>query len=325
MTEVYGDRDLAAHLSAALGPRHRVAAVAEISSEGVRVASLGAALSADFEIGSVSKAVTGLLYAHAHDCGEINAETTLGELLPVSSTPLASLTLAALSTHRSGLPRLAAGTEPLRRAIELWRHGTNPYGEDLAALLDQARRTRVGRPRPRYSNLGFELLGHALAQAAAVDYPTLVHRRLAEPLGLSTFYAPATANDLRTTALTGRSRRGRPRAPWTGAALAPAGGLRASITDMAILTQALVKGTAPGSSALDPVAQFSRRAMIGAAWITLTHHERRITWHNGGTGGFRSWIGLDRKRHTGLVLLTATSVPIDHHGFRMLEELTGRH
>ena len=80
--------------------------------------------------------------------------------------------------------------------------------------------------------------------------------------------------------------------PWTGEAIAPAGGLRAPITDLARLVAALLDGSAPGLAALDPVADFSGpRVRIGAAWITLEHQGREITWHNGGTGGFRSWLG----------------------------------
>lgn len=325
MTEVHGDRDLAVRLRTALGRRHDVAAVAAVSGEDSRVASLGTGLAADYEIGSISKAITGLLYAEALARGEVDASTTLGDLLPVADTAVARVTLAALSTHRSGLPGLPKSAAPLRRALELWRHGTNPYGEDVHELLDQARGVRVGRPAPRYSNFGFELLGHALARAAGVAYPELVRQRLVEPLGLSTLYAPSAVDELRPTARSGRSRRGRLRAPWTGAAIAPAGGLRASIADMARLTQALLDGTAPGIAALDPVAPFSGRGVtIGAAWITLTHQNHQITWHNGGTGGFRSWIGLDRQEGTGVVLLSATSAPVDPHGFRMLRDLTDR-
>lgn len=325
MTEVHGDRELAARLRATLGRHHDVAAIAVVSSEDSRIASLGAGLAADYEIGSVSKAITGLLYSDAMVRGEINTSTTLGDLLPVADTAVARVTLAALSTHRSGLPRLPRSAAPLRRTLDLWRHGANPYGEDVEALFEQARGVRVGRPSPRYSNFGFELLGHALAHAAGVGYPELVRQRLVGPLGLSSLYAPATVEELRSTALPGRSRRGTPRAPWTGAAIAPAGGLRASINDMARLTQALLDGTAPGLAALDPVSPFSGRGVsIGAAWITLTHRNHQITWHNGGTGGFRSWIGLDRQEGAGVVLLSATSATVDPHGFKMLSELNDR-
>ncbi|MFF2317597.1 serine hydrolase domain-containing protein [Arthrobacter sp. NPDC058097] len=289
------------------------------------MASHGASLSADFEIGSVSKGITGLLYADALSRGELGPDTMLGERLPLGDCPAAAVTLASLSTHSSGLPRLPRQAGTLRRTLALMLHGTNPYGETLPELLGQARTAQLGAPRPRYSNFGFELLGHAVAAGAGLSFQDLLRERLAGPLGLDSVYAPATAAAVRPTAVAGRSRSGRLMRPWTGEAVAPAGGIRASISDMARLLQALLDGLAPGLAALDPVANFAGpAARIGAGWMTLNAKGREVTWHNGGTGGFRSWVGLDRKAGTGVVLLTATAASVDRHGFRLLAELTAK-
>ncbi|WP_413098185.1 serine hydrolase domain-containing protein [Streptomyces sp. Inha503] len=317
---IHGDKRLAARLGELLGMRHPVAAAAAVSPQGMTVAGRGADLDADFEIGSIAKAVTGLLYAEALARDEIGPDTTLGDLLPFGDAPAARVTLHSLSTHRSGLPSLPKSARPWRRTIALWRHGINPYGQDLEQLLDQARGVAVGKPQSRYSNFGFELLGHALAHAAGTTYAELVHRRIATPLELDCFYVPGTADQLRPGALTGRSRRGQPRQPWTGEGFGPAGGVRASITSMARFTAAVLDGSAPGVAALDPVAPFGVGARIGAAWITIKVKDRPITWHNGGTGGFRSWLGLDRGTGTGVVFLSATAAPIDRHGFSLLAE-----
>ena len=315
---------LAEELVARLGPRHPVAAVATVSPGGTSVASVGVPADADFEIGSISKGITGLLYADARERGEIGLSTTLGDLLPLDGTPVAGVALSSITTHRSGLPSLPAAASPLRRSLALWLHGTNPYGDSLDQLLAQARGVRPGPPRPRYSNLGFQLLGHALASAAGTTFQGLLRDRIATPLGLDVCYAPSTPADLRPAALTGTTRFGRERQPWTGEALGPAGGIRATIGDMARLTAALLDGSAPGTAALDAVENFTGRVVrIGAAWITIERDGRVVTWHNGGTGGFRSWLGLDRAAGTGVVLLSATAIPVDQHGFALLGQLSG--
>src|SRR5690606_10237072 len=213
--EVHGDDRLAARLEELLGPRHPVAAAAVVRPSGTVVACRGTGPDSDFEIGSISKGVTGLLYADALARGEIGPDTTLGALLPLDGAAAAAVTLSSLSTHRSGLPTLAPSAHSWRRTVALWWRGANPYGENLAQLLDQARSVRLGRPVPRYSNLGFELLGHALARAADTTYADLLHRRVAAPLGLEHCSVPASADHLRPGALTGTSRRGRPVEPWT--------------------------------------------------------------------------------------------------------------
>lgn len=322
MTWTQADDELGARLRRALGPQHPVAAVATVDGDRVTVAAVGAPVEGDFEIGSVSKGVTGLLYADALERGELGPGTTLGEVLPLGASPASGVTLQSLSTHSSGLPRLPRSAKPLRRTLRLWRSGTAPYGETLEELLQQAGGVRLARrARPRYSNLGFELLGHAVARAAGMSYQQLLRERLTAPLGLESVYAPSTSEQLRATAVQGRDRRGRVVEAWTGEGVAPAGGIRAAVGDLGTLARALLDRSAPGVAALDPVATFTRTAQIGAGWVTVEVDGRQITWHNGGTGGFRSWMGLDRQAGTGVVLLSASAVPVDHHGFAMLQRL----
>ena len=312
------DDELTREATELLGANHPCFAVARVTPGGTSLTVVGAPPDGDFEIGSISKGITGMLWAEALSRGEVTAETTLGEWLPLSGAAAADVMLGSLSTHTSGLPRLARSSAPLRRSVALWRHGSNPYGDTLDTLVDQARSVAVGKPRPRYSNLGFMLLGHALAAAAGATYATLVADRIARPLGLDPFYVAVTPEDLGAGAVPGTSRSGRSREPWTGEALGPAGGIRASIGAMARLTEALLDGSAPGVTALDPVRDFSRGLRIGAAWLTLSAKGQELTWHNGGTGGFRSWMGLDRRRGCGVVVLSATTRSVDRSGFRLL-------
>lgn len=306
-------------LATSVRGRHGALAASTVGPDACATVVFGADHDADFEIGSVSKAITGLLFTASVTTGVVRPETHLGELLAVGDGPIASVTLTDLAAHRSGLPRLPAGMHVTRRTWELMRHGANPYGDSLDDLLLQASATRVGRRRFRYSNLGFELLGHAVASAHDVGFGDLLRTGLTEPLGMSGTYAPYAGGDLRPSALPGHSRRGRTRDPWTGEALAPAGGIRATIVDMATLLRALVDGTAPGVGALDPVERVAGPASIGAAWLSVPRKGRILTWHNGQTGGFASWIGLDRERGTGAVVLSATGRSVDRLGTDLLD------
>jgi CubicO group peptidase (beta-lactamase class C family) len=321
MPELFGDVVLGVGLKTRLGSHHPRAAAAVVTPASTTTASIGADLDADYEIGSISKGVTGLLYTDALERGEVGPDSTLGDLLPLGDSPVAQVTLASLATHRSGLPGLPRSAHPLKRTWGLWRHGTNPYGETLDQLMKQAQTVRLGSPKPKYSNFGFELLGHAVAAAASVPYADLVKARIAEPLGLEDFYIPTRPGDLRDGALPGVSRHGHRREPWTGEAIGPAGGIRSTVGDLATLALSLLNGTAPGVAALDPVAPFTRRStLIGSAWITLEHKGREITWHSGGTGGFRAWLGVDREARTAVVLLSAVSRSVNATGFAMLSD-----
>ncbi|MCC9174890.1 serine hydrolase domain-containing protein [Arthrobacter sp. zg-Y179] len=291
-------------------------AVAVVTPEREMTARVGSDHHSTFEIGSISKALTGMLYRDVVERGLASPTMVLRELLPLDGYgDVGSVTLESLATHRSGLPGLPPGMQPLRRTLGFWIRGENPYGDSLADLLLQTRTVRVGTPRPRYSNLGFQLLGHAVAKAAGSSYAQL----LQDVLGPE-FSTPARVKDLGPADLTGSDRFGRPMRAWVGEAIAPAGGVRATIDTMSGFLRSLLDGTPRGMSALDPVADFTPRVGIGAGWITLEHHGRSITWHNGSTGGFSSWIGLDRAAGTGVVVLAAVHRSVDRQGFRILEE-----
>lgn len=318
-----GDPALGRTVSRALSKRPGAWAAASVRIAGTRMCAQNAGLDDDFEIGSVSKALTGMLYVDALRRGEVGPHTPLGDCLELDGAPVAGIPLGHLSTHTSGLPRLPPGINPVRRTWALVRHGTNPYRESLPEFLALARRVKIAAPeresRPAYSNLGFALLGHAVASAAGLSYADLLRTRLVEHLGLTSTYVPADAADLRPGAVRGTSRSGRSVEPWVNLAIAPAGGIRSSARDLATLLSAILDRSVPGVGALDPIHDFSgRAARIGAGWLTLETPTGPVTWHNGGTGGHRSWIGVDRDRSRGFVVVSANTRSVDRCGFTCL-------
>ncbi len=171
-----------------------------------------------------------------------------------------------------------------------------------------------------YSNLGFQLLGHAVAAAAGTSYAHLVRDRIAVPWSWATPTCPAPSTQVRAGAVTPRNRRGRAVEPWANEAVAPAGCVRSSAADLAVLLRAMLDGSVPGADALDPVAAFGGRLRIGAGWLTGPMLRRTVTWHNGGTGGFRSFVGIDRDHGVGVALVSASTRSVDGAAARLLAE-----
>ena len=107
---------------------------------------------------------------------------------------------------------------------------------------------------------------------------------------------------------------------WVGEGLGPAGGIRSTSDDLGRLVRALLDGSAPGMGALEPVQRLSGGVRIGAAWLVLEHRGAVVTWHNGGTGGFRSILALNRDAGAGVALVSATARSLDSAGFALLAE-----
>lgn len=107
------------------------------------------------------------------------------------------------------------------------------------------------------------------------------------------------------------------------AGFAPAGtGVWSTSRYLARLAQAVLDGDAPGASAVETRWDFADGDRIGLGWITSDVNGRTITWHNGGTGGFRSFIGVDLEADRAVVLLSNTTAPIDDVALELLTEET---
>ena len=299
-------------------------AVACVTPSTIRTAVMGAAASDRFEIGSISKGLTGLLLADLIEGEEVRADTRLGTLLPVTGA-LAEVTLSQLATHTSGLPTQLPTVGQAGRNYWASLTAGNPYGGTVQQRLDALAGVELDAAPGTYSNLGFELLGAALAAAADRPYRDLLRERILAPVGMAHATVPHGAGELTEADLLGQTAGGRTADAWLGEALAPAGGTRADIGEMAVLTQGLLTDRAPGMAALQPKVT-ADDTPTGWAWITLPSpiDQRPVTWHNGGTGGFTSFLGIDRERQTGVVILSARQEPPNtttRAGFELLDRI----
>ncbi|MER5770875.1 serine hydrolase domain-containing protein [Streptomyces sp. NPDC001985] len=334
-----GDPGLIARLKRAAGApgNFHTLSVAVVSGGTARFAALGtehgdarepATEHTAFEIGSATKVLTGMLLAGLAERGTVAPDTTVAELLPSRFTgrPAGRATLVELASHRSGLPRLHHRSLPvsLRDAYRVHR-GRDPYrGIDRDSFLQRA--AAVTGPAPAggfdYSNLGMSLLGHALAAAAhpGHGYGELLERELLAPLGMDRTRVVATEEErLPDPRALPHDRDGRPVQPWISEGYAPSGsGVWSTAGDLARLLLAVIGTTAPGADAARPRFEADGPNRIGLGWLTLTRDGQEVTWHNGGTGGSRSFIGFDRRTGRGAVVLANTGHDVDGIGAHLV-------
>jgi CubicO group peptidase (beta-lactamase class C family) len=271
-----------------------------------------------FELGSITKTMTGMLLADAVRRGEMRRDAPVSDYLPeLVGTAAGAATLDQLATHHSGLPALPSG---LPSAFVLALLGNaNPYAMSVETLLQLARDTPVGTPgRYAYSNLGMSLLGHAEARAAgAVDWPALARQRLLVPLGMTNTTFVTSADQIPPVSATPHHDNGWRAPHWHGTAFIPAG--TSTITtaeDVMKYARAMVERNAPGLAALEPVAD-ADVVRIGLAWVTSEVSGRMITWHDGATGGYRSLLALDRQTGQAVLVLNSSTRSVDDPGLQL--------
>lgn len=232
----------------------------------------------------------------------------------------AAITLLHLATHSSGLPRLPDNLDPA--------DPTNPYADytvaQLYAFLSSHELGRDIGDTVEYSNLGVGLLGHALATRAGSDYETLVRDRVLGPLVMLDTSITLTPS-ARDRLATGHDRALDPVANWDIPTFAGAGALRSTVNDMLTFLEANLGARQTPLRIAIEATHLSQRSFgqpnmdIGLGWLLRTQHGRTIAWHNGGTGGYRSFLGFDTSSGTGVVVLSNTARSPDDLGFHLLD------
>lgn len=279
-----------------------------------------------FEIGSVTKVFTATLLCDMVERGELNLDDPISKFLPATvrapTREGKGITLRQLSSQVSGLPRMPGNFAP--------KDPNNPYAdysvEQMYAFLSGYALTRDPGAQYLYSNLGVGLLGHILTRRAGMDYETLVRTRVLQPLKMSDTAIELTPG-MKARLASGHNQMLKPVANWDLPTLAGAGALRSTVNDLlkfvganlgltkSPLAVAMQKAHQPQHDTGTPGLE------VGLGWHILTKFNAEIVWHNGGTGGYHSFVGFDKKKRRGVVILSNSTNDIDDIGRHLLESL----
>ena len=330
------DGDIRAMLLRRVASRKNPGVVVGIYDHGqTRIVAMGASGSPNdsldgntvFEIGSITKVFTSTLLADMVARGLVALDDPVSKFLPpnvrMPSRNGREITLVDLATQHSGLPRMPSNFSPGDPA--------NPYADYTDSLmfdfLSHYELTRDPGASFEYSNLGVGLLGNALARRAGMPYEALLTQRILEPLGMRNTGIVLTSA-MRTRLAQGHDAAGAAVKNWDLLALAGAGAIRSSANDLLRFAAAAlgVADTPPAVAAALAEAEKPRRDLqgpgnqqIGLNWFTAHQGPVEIVWHNGGTGGYRSFLGLDKAHQRAVVVLTNSGNSVDDVGRHLLD------
>jgi serine-type D-Ala-D-Ala carboxypeptidase/endopeptidase len=309
--------------------------VGVIDAKGRRIVSYGSLEKGDkrpldgdtlFEIGSITKVFTALLLADMVQRGEVKLDDPIAKYVPTTAKipqrDGRQITLVDLATHTSGLPRMPANFRS--------KDPANPYidytDEQLYAFLSSYELIRDVGVKFEYSNLGFGLLGQGLARRAGADYESLVETRICEPLRMKDTRITLTP-DMERRFAAGHSADLVTVSRWDIPSLAGAGALRSSANDLLNFLAATMGYThtklAPAMKAMLSVKRPTGQPFIESAmgWAIDTRGGGEIIWKNGGTGGYRTFIGYAPRTGVGVVALSnaSTGAGADDIGLHLLD------
>jgi CubicO group peptidase (beta-lactamase class C family) len=257
--------------------------------------------------------------------GKVKLDDPLQKYLPEGITAPtrngAAITLNHLSNHTSSLPRMPDNLNPANPA--------NPFADysekQLYDFLKGYQLPRDIGTQYEYSNYAAGLLGHVLALKQGTTYEALMIDVIAKPLGLNDTRIVLTPK-MKTNLAMGHND-GVQVENWDINTLAGAGAIRATAVDMLRYVQANMGNV---KSKISPAMQLSHKnsraegakPMVGLGWHITADDNMEIIWHNGGTGGYRSFAGFIKGGNKGVVVLTNSTAGTDDIGIHLLNPKT---
>lgn len=282
-----------------------------------------------FEIGSITKTFTALALADRVEQGAVQLGASVAASLPdsvdVPGQDGAPITLEHLVTHTAGMPRLP----PNQDEQSEWEDPTDPYAAysvpELYRGLEQTTLLHAPGTAFQYSNFGAGLLGHLLARRSDTTYRALIRDRVSARLGMEDTWVSLPEEPKQRFA-TGHRPNGSATPHWHfRESMAGAGALRSSARDMMTYLAAQL-GQADAPSPLRRAIKRSHTTLhdqederaVAHGWLVSEQDGHTVLWHNGGTGGFKSFVGFNLEQNAGVIVLSNVRQPVTEMGLTLL-------
>jgi CubicO group peptidase (beta-lactamase class C family) len=264
-----------------------------------------------YRIGSITKQFTALLLLQLARDGKVHLSDPVEKYFPEVNKiqgrfPGAPpITRIQLATHTSGLGAEPEDTETyLKGSVADWE-------KVLIAALPHTRYVDEPGTRFNYSNIGYAILGAALARAGHQPYVEMVQQRIFQPLGMSSsFLAPGDRERTRIakgylieddgkldTATPEREHQGR-------GYKVPNGAIYTTVGDLARFL-AFEMGDELFAESFERLVTTDPdlRRGYGTGFQVVRFGETVLVGHTGGVAGYQAALYFDRGSRTGVILL----------------------
>lgn len=277
-------------------------------------------LNYDYEIGSITKTFTAMLVSKAIEEERINLDDSISNYLELQNRYYP--TIKRIITHTSGLKPYYLSFQKIKN---YFAGGNDFYNISKEQLLKELNKTKLEDKdyNFNYSNFGVSTLGLILEKVYDKNYNELLEEYL-ESLDMNN-----------TTIATGQ---GNLSGYWKwneNDGYIPAGAIISNIQDMSKYLETLITSdenyVIKTQEPLKDVNEVNEIYdmfdvnvdSVGMTW--MIDNKNNIIWHNGSTTNFNSYIGFNRKKKVGVVVLSNISPQKDVNmtliGNRIMHEL----
>jgi D-alanyl-D-alanine-carboxypeptidase/D-alanyl-D-alanine-endopeptidase len=283
-----------------------------------------------FEIGSITKIFTSLVLADMSLKHELNLTDPISKFLPKAvKTPVTNgheISLLSLSTHRSTFPRFPYNVDPK----DLDKPYVDYTVKQLYQYISDYKPDMDIDSRWRYSNTAYGLLGSILTQVAKEkNYEALIINEICKPLSMSNTVIMLTPQ-LKLKAASGHSEYGAPVNFIDLGAIEAGGALRSDANDLLTFAAAnldFIQSDLSPAMELTHAKQAKKdgnNGYVTLCWTLWDDYGKYILFKDGGTPGFRTFIGIDKKNKFGVVVLSNTDNGVTDIGTHIIDPVSSK-
>ncbi|MGV7105029.1 serine hydrolase domain-containing protein [Flavobacterium sp. U410] len=259
-----------------------------------------------YEIGSISKTLTGVLLAQAVLDKKLNLYDDIRKYLDGDYPNLQyqnhPIKIVQLSNHTSRIPSNTDNIED-QKPFDI----TNPFANYTDAMFDEGLHSVVLDTIPgtkqTYSNMGVALLGKIIAKQYKMTYLDAVKKYILTPNNMSDTKVSLTEKEYKRFAI-GYNKKGKQTSYWDCKEFVPAGGIRSTVDDMLKYVEYNLKENAVIRLA-HPKTYGSNQDGNALGWgINELKKNELLFWHEGSTGGFTAMCVVIPSKNSGFIILT---------------------
>lgn len=278
-----------------------------------------------YEIGSITKVFTSLLLADMSLKRQLDLNDPISKYLPKAvKTPVRNgkeISLLSLSTHRSGMPRFPYNVDP--------KNQDNPYADytvsQLYEYLSNFKPDADIDSKWKYSNIGYGLLGKILSIVAQKEFEALVKQEICKPLNMNSTVIALTA-ELKSNIASGHSESGTLTGFTDLPALEGGGALRSNVNDLLTFAAANLGFIKTGLFPAMELSHIPQARKDGndsyyttMGWTLWDDEDKHILFKDGGTAGYRTFLGVDKKNKFGVVVLSNSNNLVTDIGLHIID------
>lgn len=272
-----------------------------------------------FEIGSITKVFTSTVLAALVEEDKIKLTDEINSFYPFDFKVDIELTFKNLANHTSGMTRLPENIDLTNTTNPYKSYGKKEieeYLRNLMKLENEPMKTYA------YSNLGAGLLGYTLGISQKTTFQELLQNKIFDKYNMNSSFT--TSQNIENKLVKGIDKNGEIVSNWDFDALFGAGGILSTTKDLSKFVNGQFN---PENKELTltrkPTFDIDENMKIGLGWhILKTEDNKNLYWHNGGTGGYSSFLVFNLEYKTAVIILSNVSdinEVIDNLGFELIK------